>query len=146
MEDYGSLVGATFPPFSFTVERGKIREFAAAIGDMKDIYLDPQKAAAAGYRDVVAPPTFGTVIDMWGGTGFMEMCEKLKLNPVRVLHGGQEYQYPGVITAGDEITVNTTITGDTEKKNMRILTMESVYVNQNNEEVLRCVKIVLELK
>ncbi|MFZ5632837.1 MAG: FAS1-like dehydratase domain-containing protein [Bacillota bacterium] len=64
MEDRSSMVGTSFPAYSFTVERGKIREFAAAIGDMKDIYLDPKKAVEAGYADVTVPPTFGTVINL----------------------------------------------------------------------------------
>ena len=37
--------GKTFPPYEFHVERGKIREFADAIGDPNPIYRDPDYAA-----------------------------------------------------------------------------------------------------
>jgi len=113
---------------------------------MKDIYLDPEKAVGEGYPGVIAPPTFGTVIDLWGGPGFMKLCENLRLNPVKVLHGEQEYQYLESITAGDEITATTTITNFTEKKNMYLITMETVYVNQRKEEVQKCRQVVVELK
>ncbi len=146
MKNKADLAGKKLPAYSFAVERGKIREFAAAIGDMKEIYLNPERAALAGYPDVVAPPTFGTVINLWGGMGFIEMCDYLNLDKVRVLHGGQEYEYLGDIVAGDVITVATTVSSCEEKRNMYVLTLESSYVNQRNEEVLRCRHIVLELK
>jgi len=144
--DKSALVGTSFPPYSFTVERGKIREFAQAIGDIKDVYLDPQKAAQAGFADVTAPPTFGTVVDMWGGPGFGELCKDIKANPVKVLHGEQEYEYMGDIVVGDTLTVNTTVTDYVEKKNMHLITLQKVYVNQRNEEVLKCRMLVVELK
>lgn len=146
LEDRNSMVGTSFPEYSYTVERGKVREFAAAIGDMKDVYLDPDKAAGEGCPDVIAPPTFGTAIHLWGGSGFMEMCEKMNLNPAKVLHGGQEYEYLGDIVAGDVITVSTRVSDYTEKKNMHVIGLETVYVNQRGEEVLRSRHIVLEMK
>lgn len=146
MDSKKNLVGMRLPTYSFVVERGKIREFAAAIGDLKDIYLDPEKAAVEGYRDVIVPPTFGTLINLWGGMGFLEMCVPLKLNPVKVLHGGQEYEYLGDITAGDVITVNTVVADYAEKEKMHIITLEGSYVNQDQKEVLRSRHIILEIK
>jgi acyl dehydratase len=146
VEDKSALVGTSFPSYSFTVERGKIWEFAQAIGDSKDVYLDPQQAVQAGYADVTAPPTFGTVVDMWGGPGFSDLCRDIKANPVKVLHGEQEYEYLGDIVAGDTLMVSTTVTGYTEKKNMHLTTLEKVYVNQRSEEVLKCRMLIVELK
>ena len=37
--------GKTLPSYEFHVERGKIREFADAIGDPNPIYRDPDYAA-----------------------------------------------------------------------------------------------------
>ena len=49
-------------PFSadYEVSGELIRRFAAAIGDLHPAYLDRRVAAALGYRDVIAPPTFLT--------------------------------------------------------------------------------------
>lgn len=146
MEDRSAMVGASLPPFTFAVERGKIREFAQAIGDLKDIYLDPLRAREEGYADVVAPPTFGMAVELWGGPGFAKLCEIIKADPVKVLHGEQEYHYQGDIVAGDEITVNTTIAEFIEKKSMYLITMASSYVNQKGEEVLKSRMVIAELK
>jgi acyl dehydratase len=147
MEDIGAFVGTVFPPYTYTVEKGKIREFALAVGDMKDIYLDPEKAAEAGYRNVTVPPTFGAAIDLWGGQGFMKICEGVvKINLSKLLHGEQEYEYLGDIVAGDVITGAMTLAAFKEKEHMYVLTFETVFVNQNNEEVLKCRQVMLEMK
>ena len=60
-----SFVGRTYPPTApYQVGREKIREFARAIGATDPLHLDPEAARAAGYLDVVAPPTFPVVITM----------------------------------------------------------------------------------
>ena len=146
MKDRSTIVGTAFPPYSFAVERGKIREFAQAIGDLKDIYFNPEKAAQAKYADVTVPPTFGIAVDLWGGPDFGQLCAMIKANPVKVLHGEQEYEYLGDIVTGDELTVYTTVTGYAEKKNMSLITLQKVYVNQRNEEVLKCRMVIVELK
>jgi len=83
---------------------------------------------------------------MWGGPGFDELCKDIKVNPVKVLHGEQEYEYAGDIVAGDTLTVNTAVADYVEKKNMHLITLQKVYINQRNEEVLKCRMLVVELK
>ena len=57
------LVGREFPPTPpYLVGREKVREFARAVLATSPLNLDPDAARAAGYADVVAPPTFATVI------------------------------------------------------------------------------------
>lgn len=46
----------------YEVSRVKIMEFAEAIGDPNPVYRDPAAARLAGYRDLIAPPTFGVVV------------------------------------------------------------------------------------
>src|SRR5690242_10561939 len=56
-------VGRTYPASEpYEVSRVKIAEFAAAIGDRNPLYRDRAEAQAAGYPDVIAPPTFPIVI------------------------------------------------------------------------------------
>src|SRR5205807_5405093 len=52
------VVGKEFPPYVVTVERGKIKEFARAIGDLNPFYLDDRVGQASEWGDVIAPPTF----------------------------------------------------------------------------------------
>ncbi|MFZ5867592.1 MAG: FAS1-like dehydratase domain-containing protein, partial [Thermodesulfobacteriota bacterium] len=52
-----SAMGKQLPPFTWEVERGKIRELVQAIGDLNPIYSDKEAAMEEGYEDVVVPPT-----------------------------------------------------------------------------------------
>ena len=59
------LIGKEFPTFEMPVERGKIREFAEAIGDYNPIYSDPAYAAKTELRGILAPPTFTITKNFW---------------------------------------------------------------------------------
>lgn len=146
MGDRSQVMGMRLPPHTFTVEKGKIKEFAGAIGDPNPIYYDIDKARQQGYRDVIAPPTFGTVIDCWGDMDFMKICVSLKMNPVMVLHGEQEYRYFGEINQGDIITATTVVAGYQEKKKLHLFLMDTEYVNQAGEVVLKCRHTIIERK
>ena len=39
----------------------KIREYALAVGEDNPVYFDRERAKAAGFRDVPAPPMFAVV-------------------------------------------------------------------------------------
>jgi len=143
------LIGQTqeFPPF--VVERSKIREFALAIGDDNPIYRDKTAAQLLGYEDSPAPPTFGTVIDMWSeSSDFFSLCERLGLNPVNVLHGEQAYTYHGLLFPGDIITATSTVTQAVRKSGgsgaMNIITTEKRYVNQADVCVLVVASTIIE--
>jgi acyl dehydratase len=53
-----SLIGKEVAIGTFTVTAEDIRAFAEAIGDLNPLYLDADAARAAGYANVIAPPTF----------------------------------------------------------------------------------------
>lgn len=146
MSDRSKMVGRKLPSFSFRVEQGKIKELAQAIGDDNPVYYSREKALEEGYRDVIAPPTYGTVIDHWGENDFTEMCALLEMNPVMVLHGEQEYHYWGEINQGDEITASTVIAGYEEKPKMFLFVLETEYYNQRGEKVILCRKTLVERK
>jgi len=109
-------VGQKFEEHSFTVERGKVREFVQAIGDDNPIYTDRDAAKAAGYKDVIAPPTFLTVMDNWAGPDFETRCHELEIDPLKVLHGEQGYEYFREIYPGDDLTATVEVTDVYEKE------------------------------
>jgi acyl dehydratase len=143
-KDISAKVGMVFEPYTFVVERGKIREFALAIGDDNPIYHSKEEAVSQGFRDVPLPPTFATVIDLWAGSDFEELAAALELNPLKVLHGEQEYQYLGVVYAGDEITGKSKVISAVAKKGMNMFTLETVYFNQREERVLVARSTIIE--
>jgi acyl dehydratase len=85
------VVGREFPPYAVTVERGKIKEFARAIGDLNPFYLDDRVAAASEWGDIIAPPTFATTFrDESADTS--ALLRELGTDISRVLHGEQEFE------------------------------------------------------
>ncbi|MCM3766195.1 MaoC family dehydratase N-terminal domain-containing protein [Neobacillus niacini] len=127
-------VGIHFEPFTFEIEKGKIKEFAMAIGDANPCY----QAGEA------LPPTFATVIEMWGGTDFIELAEKLELELPKVLHGEQEYEYLGKIKVGERVTGVTSVTNAISKENMDLIKLETHYKNEAGELVLISRNTVIE--
>ncbi|TDD68680.1 MaoC family dehydratase [Actinomadura darangshiensis] len=102
------FIGRSFPPSDpYEVSRVKIREFADAIGDRNPLYRDPEAAKAAGYPDVIAPPTFPIVVSL-GNPGLAD--PDLGLNYAMVVHGEQRFEYTRPLHAGDAVVCTSTIT------------------------------------
>jgi acyl dehydratase len=134
------LKGRKLAEFTYLVERCKIREMAQAIGDPNPLYLDPDAARAEGYPDVIAPLTFGTCVNLWGGPGFQELCVQLGVNPLKLLHAEQEYEYLAPIHPGDLLRATIRVADVYTKEGrggiMRFIVLETTSTNQRGEEVL----------
>jgi acyl dehydratase len=101
--------GRTFPATGpYEVSRVKIAEFADAIGDPARLYRDQAAAQAAGYPDVIAPPTFAIVISM-ASSGQAIGDPELGINYAMVVHGDQRFEYARPLRAGDLVTAQSTI-------------------------------------
>ena len=86
-----SHVGREYPPYAVTVERGKIKEFARAIGDANPLYLDDRVGAASEWGDLIAPPTFSVTFrdETADSAAFLR---ELGTDISRILHGEQEFE------------------------------------------------------
>jgi acyl dehydratase len=105
-QDYA---GRTFPATEpYEVNRVKIAEFAEAIGDPSPVYRDRDAAIAAGYPDVIAPPTFPIVVTM-GASAKTIADPGLGINYAMVVHGEQRFEYTRPLRAGDLVTAQSTI-------------------------------------
>jgi acyl dehydratase len=104
-----SYVGRTYPPTApYQVGREKIREFATAIGATDAAYHDPEAARALGYPDVVAPPTFPTVVALAASVAIADDPD-FGMDYSRVVHGDQRFSYTRPVVAGDELVCRTVI-------------------------------------
>jgi len=126
--------------FTYEVERCKIAELAKAIGDPNPLYAEAEKAREAGFPDVIAPPTFGTLVNLWGGPGFADLMKKLGADPLKVLHAGQEYEYRGFIHPGDllhaAIDVADCYVKEGRGGRMHFVVLQTTTDNQKGETVL----------
>jgi acyl dehydratase len=104
-----SYQGRTYPPTTpYVVGREKIREFADAIGSSDAVHRDPAAAAACGYPDVIAPPTFPVVVATLANQALIDDPE-LGLDFSRVVHGDQRFAYIRPIHAGDRLVCVSTV-------------------------------------
>lgn len=133
------LIGKELPSFQMPIERGKIKEFAEAIGDDNPIYRDPAYAKKSLFGGILAPPTFTATKAFWrtGGTN----AEIAGLDNRFLLHGEEEYEYFKPILAGDTLTCKGKISEAYEKAGKRGGTMtfvvfEFTFHNQRGEKVL----------
>lgn len=135
-----SFVGKVFAPFTFEVDKSKIREFAQALGDENPIFFDEAAARAAGLPGIVAPPTFATVFKMWGEGGSSSHIKAMGGDVLHLLHGGEEYEYYAVIRPGDVITGQTRVASIEEKESrsghLDIVVLQTDYHNQRGEIVI----------
>ncbi len=103
------LVGRSYPPSAvYEVGRAKIAEFAAAVGADDAVHRDPALARAAGYPDVIAPPTFAIVVTL-GAADVVLADPDVALDYSRVVHGEQRFTHHRPIRAGDRLVSTTTI-------------------------------------
>ncbi|WP_462185674.1 MULTISPECIES: FAS1-like dehydratase domain-containing protein [unclassified Frankia] len=94
----------------FQVGREHIRRFAEAIGDDNPLYHDLEAVKAAGYPDLVAPPTF--LITVIPGTlGVSTDDPELGLDFSLVVHGEERFVLLRPVVAGDELICTSTLTG-----------------------------------
>src|ERR687884_1549729 len=103
------LVGRSSPPSAvYEVGRAKIAEFAAAIGEPDPVHRDVEAARAAGYPDVIAPPTFAIVVTL-GAADVVLADPDVELDYSRVVHGEQRFTHHRPIRAGDRLVTTTTV-------------------------------------
>jgi acyl dehydratase len=132
-----SAAGMTFPPYQFHVERGKIREFADAVGDPNPVYRDPAYAAQLGFAGVLAPPTLLRTFLYEPKTA----SDALKVADWSyIVHGEQEFEYFAPVLAGDVLTARERIVSITEKASRRagklqIAVIETTFHNQRGDKV-----------
>lgn len=105
--DPTALVGQSVVDAGYEVSRGKIREFASAVGETSPLCHDVEAARAAGYPDLVAPPTFAFVPASRALAGLMAMLQAPLRNQV---HGEQGFTHHRPIMAGDVLTATASLT------------------------------------
>ena len=130
-----ALIGKEYPPSSqYEVGREKIRDFATAIGDFNPIYHDEAAAKAAGYDDIVAPPTFLTTLGFKFGPQVVGDPE-LGLNYAMVVHGEQEFELLRPVKPGDVLIGVPKIADITAKGKNEFMTYEASIETLDGERV-----------
>ncbi|MCA0178815.1 MAG: MaoC family dehydratase N-terminal domain-containing protein [Actinobacteria bacterium] len=103
------FVGRAFDPVGpYAVDAAMIADFASAVGASDPVHFDADAARAAGYRDVIAPPTMAVRFDQLASRAYVQDPEA-GIDYSRVVHGEQKFVHHRPITAGDELMAQTTV-------------------------------------
>ncbi|MDH6181981.1 acyl dehydratase [Microbacteriaceae bacterium SG_E_30_P1] len=137
------LQGRTFPSVApYLVGREKVREFARAVFATSPLNFDPEAAIAAGYADVVAPPTFPVVVQE--ATLAQLLAEPdAGIDFSRVVHGDQRFTYTRPVVAGDELTATLTVTSVKTLGGNAMVTSESSMVDAAGDHVVTAISTLV---
>jgi acyl dehydratase len=128
---------------TYEIGREHIRRFADAIGDPNPLYRDREAAKAAGYKDVIAPPTFLTTMGFAiGGRGPIGDGD-LGLNYALVVHGEQRFVHHRPIHPGDELTAKTFIDDIRDAGANELMTMRMEIRTTGGELVCEATNVIV---
>lgn len=115
-----------------SVERGAVKKFAEAIGDLHPIYFDEEVGQQSRYRNNIAPPTFPRVFD-YG------VIDGLNLPNKGLIHGEQSFHYERPLLVGEDVYCYTVVKSYAEKKgnfgDMGFLVLESFGEDQDGNTI-----------
>jgi acyl dehydratase len=137
------LQGREFPPTEpYLVGREKVREFASAVFSTSTINFDPEAAIAAGYPDVVAPPTFAVVVQERTLAQLLSAPDA-GIDFARVVHGDQRFSYSRPIVAGDELTARLTVSSVKSLGAHSMVTADSVITDSTGAHVVTAISTLV---
>ena len=130
-----ACVGRSYPASGvYEVSREKIREFAEAIGDGSGVYRDPAVARELGHDDVIAPPTFTTIVNVRVIEAIVGDPE-LGVDYSMMVHADQRFSHRRPVRAGDRLVVVTHIDGVLSRGGIDTLTVRGEVATEDGEAV-----------
>jgi acyl dehydratase len=130
-----ALVGSSYPPVErYEVCAAKIAEFAAATGASSPLHVDRDAARAAGYGDVVAPPTFAVVVAQRAeGSYINDPASGIDFS--RVVHADEAFAHHRPIVAGDVLATTVHVESITHRGGISMVTTRAEIVDAAGEPV-----------
>lgn len=127
-------------PVKNMVERGAVKKFAEAIGDLHPIFIDEEIGRKSRYGTNIAPPTFPRVFD-YG------VIEGLNLPVKGLIHGEQIYRYNRPLQVGEEVTCYSEVRDYYEKSgkqgDMGFLALKNYGTDANGEIIFTAEQLVI---
>lgn len=137
------LVGRIFSPTEpYQVGREKVREFARAVFAQSPLSLDVAAAQAAGYADLVAPPTFAVVVQEHTLAQLLAEPDA-GIDFSRVVHGDQRFTFSRPIVAGDVLTATLTVASVKSLGAHSMVTAESSIVDADGAHVVTAISTLV---
>ena len=135
----GKKYPATDP---YLVGREKIREFAHAVKSSNPMNFDVLPAQAAGYQDIIAPPTLAVVIQE-RSLGAVLSDPEADIDFSRVVHGDQRFVHVRPIVAGDELTSELSVASVKFVANLSMITFNTDIFDAQKELVCTAISTLI---
>jgi len=145
-EEITQFIGKSGLSRIFEVEKGAIRRFSDAVGDLNPLYRDEEYARNSRYNSIIAPPGFfgwplkhpaDTVLLIDSIPELRIAMENAGFN--QLLDGGMEYEFFLPVRAGDTLVASPVISNMRERQGgsgtLVFAWVETSYVNQNGDLV-----------
>lgn len=130
------FVGHSFPTKTIKVEEGKLKFFSKTIGETNPIYFDKDAASKAGYRSLLAPPTYSFSLTLEDDS-LEDKYVPLGMDLGKLLHGAQKFEYFKEICAEDTVTIDAKIVDIFQKKGGALdFLIEKQVIKNTNGEIL----------
>jgi acyl dehydratase len=137
------LQGRVFPPTEpYLVGREKVREFSRAVFATNPVNLDPEAAKAAGYDDVVAPPTFSVIVQERTLAQLLAEPDS-GIDFSRVVHGDQRFTSSRPIVAGDLLTATLSVASVKTLGAHSMVTAESTITDATGAHVVTAISTLV---
>ena len=115
-------VGRSYETAPFEVTEKSIRDYMAAVGDVREEH------------ELVAPPTYAMV---YGFDAYWQLWtdQEVALDTAHLVHGEQRFAFHRPVKPGDRITTTGRITAINPRGDMELVTFELTARDQKDEPV-----------
>jgi 3-hydroxybutyryl-CoA dehydratase len=124
----GVVVGDKLGPVQHRITARMIRDYAESTGDIHQWHID----GAPHFPDAIAHPAMATIFStrLLGRSGIDR--------PSGGIHARHEYEFLGLICAGQTLTTTGTITEKYIRRERKYLVCDSLTVDEAGRPVVRC--------
>ncbi|MGL5928270.1 MAG: FAS1-like dehydratase domain-containing protein [Dermatophilaceae bacterium] len=137
------FVGRTYPPDGpHHVDAAAIAAFAAAVGATDPVHTDPVAARAAGYVDVVAPPTMAVRFAQSADRAYVSDPDA-GIDYSRVVHGEQRFVHHRPLTAGDDVLGTVTVDAVRSAGGHAMVTTRTELATVGGEALATCTSTIV---
>ena len=144
-----AIKGTTGPIVTIATEHAAVLDTVRAGGRPATILpvgsdglVDVDAARAAGFADLVAPPTFPIVVQQRTWDQLLDDPEA-GIVLERIVHGDQRFTYTRPIVAGDELTATLRVTGIKTLGGNAMVTSETAMVDAAGDHVVTSVSTLV---
>ncbi|MDS9471584.1 MaoC family dehydratase N-terminal domain-containing protein [Sporosarcina pasteurii] len=134
------VIGKRSETIKNTIERGAVKKFAEAIGDISSIYYDEEAGKNSRFKRNIAPPTFPVTFE-FGAVADLTLPSK------GLIHGEQSFHYKRPLFVGEDVYCFTEVKDYYEKTgsfgNMGFLVLTRHGLDRNDELIFTEERVII---